>query len=87
MQGVWKSKHEKNVLHWGHTWPGEGTENIRGRGRVRMWEMGEKEKRKVIFSYSFSESPKNAMPLFFYFTPQKGKALFQTVDSKKNYLG
>jgi len=47
----------------------------------------EKEKRKVdyyvFFLYSFSESLKNAMPQFFYYTPKKGKALFQTVDRKK----
>jgi len=54
-----------------------------------MWEIGGKVKRRrreksiIIFFYSFSEPLKNAMPQYFYYTPKKGKALFQTVDGKK----
>ena len=50
------------------------TENVRGRYRGRMWEIGRQD--NTIFFYSFSEPPKNTMPLFFYYTPKKGKALF-----------
>ena len=51
---------------------GGGTENSRVRYQGRMWEIGGKENTSL-FCYSFSEPPKNAMPLFFTTPKKKGK--------------
>ena len=68
---------------WGHTWPGGRVLRKSGRGQGRM---GEKEKRKVIFSYSFSVPPKMPCPYFFTTPPKKEKPFFRQL-MVKNYLG
>ena len=60
------------------------TENVRGRYRGRMWEIGRQE--NTIFFILFQNPPKIPCPYFFTTPPKKGKPFFRQLIGK-NYLG
>ena len=66
---------------WGHTWPGGRI--LRKSGVGAAVGCGREGEEKSHFSLFFFRIPQKCRAPIFLLHPQKGKALFQTADSKK----